>query len=391
MLWEPPETGEQSEWLSRVAALAPLIERHRAEADRERRTPQAVFEALRDAGIPRMWVSTEFGGGQVGLHTGSLVIQALARLDASVAWQMGVQGAIGRISDYLPEQTARELFKQSGGLVVGAVNPAGRAEETAGGYRISGRWGFASGSAFADWLVCAAPVHRDGQPVLRGSAPELRMLFVPVSAVRLLDNWHTLGLRGTGSNDFEADDVFVPAEYTVDQAAMLRPPAGRFSRAYPIGYYDFGPFTSASTAAGVARDAVATVTELVRGKVQTGGSGSLARSHVVQDRLARATMHVHTARTLLRDTAERVTESGESGGERLTATVRLTAATVAELAVQAVDIAYDLAGSTSLYETSRLERAFRDVHSAVKHITLAPQHFEMVGQYLVGGELRVRR
>src|SRR5206468_1690952 len=124
-----------------------------------------------------------------------------------------------------------------------------------------------------------------------------------------------------------------------------------------------------------------TVTALVRGKTQTGGSGALAGSHVVQDRLARAAMAVYTAQSLLRDTAEQVTELGEVGGERLTATVRLTAATVAELAVEAVDTAYDLAGSTSLYESSRLERAFRDVHSAVKHITLAPQHFEMVGQY----------
>jgi indole-3-acetate monooxygenase len=384
-------TAEQADWLARVDRIAPVIAEHRATGERERRTPRAVFEALRDAGIPRMWVSSEFGGAQVELETGSLVIQALARLDASVAWQMGVQGAIGRISDYLSEPVARELFKQSSKLVVGAVNPAGRADEVDGGYLITGRWGFASGSAHADWLVCAAPVYRDDKPLLRAGVPALRMLFVPATAVRLQDNWHTLGLRGTGSNDFTADGVFVATEYTVDQAAMLKPPAERFSRAYPIGYYDFGPFTSASTAIGVARDAVDTVTELVRRKTQTGGTGTLARSHVVQDRLARAEMQVYTAQTLLRDGARQATALGATGAEPLTATIRLTAATVAELATEAVGAAYSLAGSTSLYETSRLERAFRDVNSAVKHITLAPQHFEMVGQYLVGGDLRLRR
>ena len=114
-------------------------------------------------------------------------------------------------------------------------------------------------------------------------------------------------------------------------------------------------------------------------------------NHTVHEKLARAEMAVHTARLLLRDAARTVTEHGATGGEALSALVRLTGAQVSEKAVSAVDTVYDLAGSTSVYATSRLDRCFRDVHSAVKHVTISQSHWEMVGHYLLGGDLRWRR
>lgn len=388
---QPEQTREEEVWLDRVDSLAPLVTESRAQAEADRSTPARVIGALREAGIPRMWVSTEFGGEQVSLATGSAVIRALARLDASVAWQMGVQGAIARLSDYLPEDTARELFKNHVGLVVGAVNPAGQAEKVAGGYRISGTWAFASGSAHADWLVCASFVTEDGTPVPGRSGPAMRMLFIPRDRAEILDTWYTVGLRGTGSNHYRVDGVFVPEEYTVDRDEMLTAPAPRLSRGYAVGYYDFGPFTSASTALGIARDALDTFRALAMTKTPTGAASVLSVSHTVQEKLARAEMLVRCAEVLLADTARHVERLGERGGEDLSALVRLTAATVAENTAAAVDIAYVLAGSSSLYTTSRLERCFRDINSAVKHITLSPSNIEMVGQYMLGGGLQLRR
>jgi alkylation response protein AidB-like acyl-CoA dehydrogenase len=158
-----------------------------------------------------------------------------------------------------------------------------------------------------------------------------------------------------------------------------------------VGYYDFGPFTSASTVLGVAQDALDAFKELAAKKTPQGASSPLAVSHTVQEKLARAEMQLHTAKLLLADAADQVNTYGASGGDRLTALVRLTAATVAENTVAAVDSLYSLAGSTSVYASSRLERCFRDIHSAVKHITLSSTHFEMAGQYLLGGALQMRR
>ncbi|MER7212829.1 acyl-CoA dehydrogenase family protein [Streptosporangium sp. NPDC020072] len=392
LLNKTPATAETDHWLAKADALASVIDEHREQAEYERVTPAPVIDALRAAGVHRMWVSKDFGGGQVSLRTGSAVIQRLAAANPSVAWQMGVQGAIGRLSDYLPEQTARKLFAENDTLVVGGVNPSGRAVPVDGGFRLSGTWAFASGSAHADWLICAAVVTgEDGTPHMTDTGPETRMLFVPKSECRMLDTWHTIGLRGTGSEHFEIEETFVTEDFTVAVADMLRPPAARPSRAYAIGYYDFGPFTSASTAVGTAQGALEAFKSLATRKTPAAATNPLAGSHTVQEKLGRAEAQLRAARLALVDAAWHAETCGEDGGDALSALIRLTAATVAENATSVVDTAFRLAGTTAIYTSSPLERYFRDVHTAVKHITLSHTHFETVGQYLLGGPLMMRR
>ncbi|UXY18660.1 acyl-CoA dehydrogenase family protein [Streptomyces cynarae] len=391
LLDRKPVSDRTAEWLARVDRIAPVVEKWREEGERRRSSPVAVFEALQDGGFHRMLVARDLGGSQVPLETGSEVLQALARHDPAVAWQMAVQAAIGRLSDYLPEQAARELFRDQDALVVGSVNPTGQAEAVDGGYRLSGRWGFASGSAHAAWLVCAARVTVDGTPRTTEHGPDIRMLFVPRTAVRMLDNWHTLGLRGTGSEDYEIDGVFVGEEYTVSQRDMFSAPPDRPSRGYGISYYDFGLFGSSSTVLGTARAALREFQRLATVKKPMAGTSTLAASHTVQDRFARAEAQVRASRLLLADAAWHAEQFGEVGAEPLSATVRLAAATVAEHCCEAISSLFTVAGTSSLYASSMLERYFRDAHSAAKHITLSPTNIEMVGQYLLGGGLSMRR
>ena len=182
---EPAPTPERSEWLARVDKVAPIVEAHRDAAEYDRAMPRVVYEALRDAGFTRMWVSREFGGEQASLDAGMVALEALAYLDASVAWQIGVQGAIGRLSDYLPEESSRQLFHDCDGFAVGGVKPSGLAEPVPGGYLLKGEWAMASGSAHADWLVCTSLVSKDWRPVQTPTGPDIVMLFVPVSNVQL--------------------------------------------------------------------------------------------------------------------------------------------------------------------------------------------------------------
>ncbi|MCK9921895.1 acyl-CoA dehydrogenase [Frankia sp. AgPm24] len=395
---------ETKQWLARVDAVTPVLTQERERTERERVTSPAVLDALREQGIHRMWVSPSFDGGGVSVRTGSAVLQALARVDASVAWQMGVQGVISRMSDYLPEQVSRLLFAESDGLVVGGINPTGQAEAVPGGYRLRGRWSFASGSTHADWLVCASTLTNaaDASNPAGGTSPACgtedaarppatRMLFVPADAVRFDDDWRSMGLRGTGSVSFTADDLFVPAEFCVDGSLLRRPPQDRPSRGYPIAYYDFGPFTTASTVLGIAQDALSAFPGIAVGAVPARGTQTLAASHTVQAGLARAAGLVRAAELMLEDAANHAELRCPLGGEDLSALIRLAAATVGEHTVRAVDSLHSLAGTRSLAEGSRLDRCFRDVHSAVAHITLAPTNFEMVGAYLLGDALMMRR
>jgi alkylation response protein AidB-like acyl-CoA dehydrogenase len=393
-------------------------------------TPAVVVEALREQNLHRMWVSPSFGGGGVSVRTGSAVLQALARVDAAVAWQMGVQGVISRMSDYLPEQVACQLFQDCDGLVVGGINPSGQAEPVPGGYRLRGRWSYASGSTHAEWLVCASVVTEpdpiadladradvagldgtdeadeadeaggEGRVRRAGSAaagdpaptaPRTRMLFVPADAVRFDDDWDPIGLRGTGSVSFTVDDLFVPEEFSVDGGLLRRPPEARPSRGYAIAYYDFGPFTTASTALGIAQDALSAFPGIAVGTVPARGTEPLNSSHTVQAGLARAAALVRSAELMLSDAANHASLRCLIGGEDLSALIRLAAATVGENTVRAVDSLHTMAGTRSLAAGGRLDRCFRDVHSAVAHITLAPTNFEMVGAYLLGGSLLMRR
>jgi alkylation response protein AidB-like acyl-CoA dehydrogenase len=383
--------AEQAHWLERVEKLAPLIEEHRDAAERERRMPRVVFEALRDAGFTRMWVSNAFGGEQIGLDAGMAALEALAQLDASVAWQIGVQGAIGRLSDYLPEQSARELFAGSSGFVVGGVKPSGYAEPVDGGYLLKGEWAMASGSAHADWLVCTALVTEGWEPVRTPTGPDIAMLFIPVERAVMRDTWYTVGLRGTGSNHYTVEEVFVPDELALRKSQIQRAPEDRPSLAYPISYVDFGPLSTAPVALGIAQDALDSFKEMAGRKTPASGTITLADSHTVQEKLARAEMMVHSSRVLIFDAARQLAASGGSTDDGISSLIRLTSATLAEQTTTAVDTAYTLAGTSSLYATSRLERCFRDVHSVTKHIALSYSHFEMVGQYLLSGHLQIRR
>jgi alkylation response protein AidB-like acyl-CoA dehydrogenase len=388
---EAAPTPEEFEWLARVDKVAPTVVEHRDAAERDREMPRVVYEELRDAGFPRMWVSREFGGEQASLTAGMVALEALARLDASVAWQIGVQGAIGRLSDYLPEQSSRRLFLDCDGFAVGGVKPSGLAEPVDGGYLLRGEWAMASGSAHADWLVCTSLVCKDWKPVMTPQGPDIVMLYVPTSNVRLLDTWYTVGLRGTGSNHYQVDEQFVPEELAVRKGRMVQAPPDRSSRAYPIGYFDFGPFTTAPVALGVAQDALDAFHVTAQAKTPSSGTQTLASSPVVQERFARAEIAVYSARLLLFEAARQLEASG-TAGEELSSLIRLASVTVGEAATAAVDTAYTLAGTTSMYATSRLERAFRDVNSVTKHIALSYTHFDTVGNYLLNSQpLVVRR
>ena len=391
LLRSPESSAEITEWVGRVDALGDFLTEHRRTAEERRFTPAVVMDALREAGLHRMTVSRTFGGGQVGIATASAVLQALARYDGSLAWQMAVQAAVARISDYLPEPTSRKLFEEQAGLVIGGVNPSGAAEAVDGGYLLSGRWGNASGYTHADWLVCTAFVTDGGQRRIGPDGiPEIRMLFVPKSETRMHDTWHTIGMRGTGSYDFDVPETFVPAAYTVSNADLFAPPPARASRAYPISYYDFG-IGAAAVALGIAQDALASFKELAVAKTPAASSRTVAQSHTAQDKLARCEFGIRGAEVLLADTVREMTAHGLDGGDQLSALVRGTSATVADSCVAAVAGLYQLAGASSLFTSSRLERCFRDVNASTKHITVSSSHFETVGQYLLGGPLVYRR
>jgi alkylation response protein AidB-like acyl-CoA dehydrogenase len=231
----------------------------------------------------------------------------------------------------------------------------------------------------------------DGKPVLReDGGPQVRILFVPAADATILDTWHTGGLRGTGSHDFEVRNALVPAERGFPFAHLLTGPESRETAAYPQAFLLLAGVGMAAVALGIARDALDSFRQLAVEKTPTGAGSKLRTQPVVHDRYAEAEALVASARSYLYEVTEELAASRQPP-DGLAAKVRLAGAHAARVAERAVETVYSLGGGSSIYSISRLDRCFRDVHVVSHHVAVSPSQFELVGQYLLGGPLLARR
>jgi alkylation response protein AidB-like acyl-CoA dehydrogenase len=333
------------------------------------------------------------GGAEVDEATAMLVIEELSRQDGSVGWNTMVASNTAMIASYLSPGGLRELYRGGPSTVVaGALLPKGAANPVPEGYRVTGRWTSASGCHQADWMVACSTVIEDGKPRLRPDGiPDVRSFFMPVAKCELLDTWHTVGMRGTGSHDWLATDVFVPDALSFP---ILfdgeRQPGALFLK-------DFANYAVARVAAvslGIARDAIDTLMAVAKIKVPTVATSTLANQHTMHDRLGRAEALLRAGRAYLYETVRALPYNPTWSvplGDDLRAAIRLAGAHAAQNAAEAVDLMFNAAGTTGVYATSRLQRCFRDVHVANQHINVASSNIEMVGQYLLGLGLQFRR
>src|SRR5262245_5305098 len=191
-----------------VHALAPRIRAAADDIEASRRVPEALVQALADLGVFRLCVPRGLGGLEAHPSELADVIATIAAADGSTGWCAAIGATTGVVAAYLAEPVAREIYADPRVVTGGVYAPRGTAVPASGGWRVSGRWPFASGSEHCRWLV-------GGCVVRDGGAPRARLMLFPASEARILDTWHVAGLRGTGSHDMTVEDVFVPAERSV--------------------------------------------------------------------------------------------------------------------------------------------------------------------------------
>jgi alkylation response protein AidB-like acyl-CoA dehydrogenase len=258
--------------------------------------------------------------------------------------------------------------------------PRGRATRVDGGYRVSGRWAFGSGSGHASWLLGGSLVTAAAGDTIGEGRPEARMMFFPREDVVIEDTWYVNGLRGTGSNDFEVRDVFVPDRRSCPIGVGERWASGP-TYAFPI--YGLLALGVASVGLGIAQGAIDALKSLAIAKTPTGSKRLLAERAAAQSGIAEAEALVRSSRAFIhetvRDAWDRVTD-----GARLTlddrALLRLAATTAALSSARAVDLCYNLGGATAIYETNPLQRQFRDVHTLTQHVMVGQPTLEVAGR-----------
>jgi alkylation response protein AidB-like acyl-CoA dehydrogenase len=385
-------TASPEDWLQRVHALTPVVDQWRDTAEQERRMPQPLFEALRDAGLFSIGVPKAYGGLELDQETLAQVIEALSRLDGAVGWNVTVAANTALVAMQAP--AAGKIYANPSAVVAGTFGaiPGNIALPETGGYRITGRWKIASGCHHADWAIGGCFVQdASGPRLLPNGMPDTRLFIVPTAKCEILDTWYTTGMRGTGSNDLQIKDVLVPEEWSL---AVRRAEPRRIGVHAGKVFSTVGGPQLAAVALGIARGAIDAFTDLATAKIPTGGISVLASQQTVHERVGRAEALVRSARAYFYDTVREVTRHlamSDEVSDELSASARLACAYVAETAAQVVDLMFVAGGMSATYASSRLDRHFRDVHMATQHFQVAASNIEIVGQYLLGQGLQVRR
>lgn len=369
--------------------LGPAIAAASDEIERTRRLPPALLSALHDARLFRLLLPRSVGGEEVtpGIYMES--VEEVARHDASVAWNLFVGNSSALVGAYISLDIAREIWRDPHTVVSWGPPNEHRARAVPGGYRIGGRWDFASGCRAANWMGAHALVEEDNGGVLRLNSygrPGQRILLAPASQAVLLDTWDTIGLRGTASDSYTFDDVFIPEAYSSQREdPALRRETGPLYSFTHAGLYAVGV---AGVALGIARAMLDALVELATKKAPRN-LGRMADSPTVQAEVARTEARLGAARAWLLDIVgtmyERARPEAPMGiADR--AKVRLGCTHAIHTAIETADVVYKACGVDGIFPGSPFERRFRDMHTLSQQIQSRSAHYEAVGHVLLGGK-----
>jgi alkylation response protein AidB-like acyl-CoA dehydrogenase len=378
-----------AELIGRARELIPLIDRAGDRIEREGGITQDVLDALHDARLFRLLLPRSLDGEEVEPATLFQVLEAVAQGDGSVGWCIGQGSGASTGSAYLKPEVARAVFGDKRAVVAtGPNNYVPKAIVCDGGYRVTGEWGFASGSGHAAWMYGHATVcEPDGKPRLgpNGKPLDLRTFVFPKSSATLADDWHVMGLKGTGSVSYSVKDLFVPEDFSFmrESDADRREPGP----VYKFSMFNLFGVGFSGVALGLARRMLDDFIKLALTKKPYGATTLLCENNQVQSQVGFSDIRLKAARNFVLDTY-REHYQAVSQGLRFSQEMRVTNRTVTCYAIQqAREVAYYVhhaAGANSIYETNPFERRFRDINTVTQQGQAAYSNFEAYGQVLMG-------
>ena len=371
--------------LAGIRKLAPEITARAAEIEAARRIPSDLVDRLRSIGMFRIFVPRSHDGLELTLPEGLEVITALARLDGSLGWTSMVACA-GSLFATLARREIYDRIYQNGPdvAVCGSSQPTGTAEPTANGFRVNGRWPFASGCKHADWMGAVCKITKDGQPVTGPHGkPMMRGFLIPADDWEIEDTWHAAGLKGTGSHHIALRDAFVPEASFFDleggAACVPGPMYQAFRQLLPLFHGAF----SVGTAEGTIDELVALANT---GRQQLYAATPMRESETFQFELGRISAGVRAAQAFHKVQAASHWDHALAGtlqDEGLLIDGTQAAVWIATTCVGVADACFALGGSSALYETSPLQRRLRDLHVAAQHAIAQQRQYASVGKLVL--------
>jgi alkylation response protein AidB-like acyl-CoA dehydrogenase len=367
----PPSTSNDIE--ASAEQIAVLAREMSDEIDDRCRLPDALVARLGESGLLRAGAPTEVRGLELPPGVALGCAEAVARGNASAGWCVSIAITSSLLVAYLPTSSRDALFGDGRGVAAGVWAPRGTGRTVDGGVVVSGRWPFCSGITHADMMFAGCVVDDQRVP----SVVALRK-----QDLRVLDTWHTLGLRGTGSHDTVAEEVFVPTDrvFSLFDGPIVDRPLYRF----PV--FGFFAASIAAAALGNARGALDDFIELAGAKKGLGSTRTLAERPATQAAVATAESALSAARALYYqaiETAWQASQGGEPVPVESRNRLRLAATHATRTSADVVREMYDLAGGSAIYDSAPLQRRFRDAYTATAHFQVNEASRELCGRVLL--------
>lgn len=380
----------QSDVLDAVRKLAPEIAERSDEIDEKRRVPEDLVTKLIDAGTFRMFTPRVYGGEELDPVAVFRVIEEIAKADGSTAWTVMIAADFAPVLALFPRETLDELYGDGPDVFArGALAPKGVAVAVDGGYIVQGRWPLASGSYEHQWAVGNCIVLEDGKPRMRPDGlPEMRLVLVPADQAEVINTWDAVGMRGTRSDDIVIGEQFVPERRAVDifnAQSVLESPLYRIPTRVLLGP------THIAVACGIAAGAVDDLATLAKTKRPAFNPMlRLATDPVFQNKLGHLDTRLSALRALMLARTEHAWQQAAKGQPLPPEEILRSKAAVAHCHAETVTIvneAFAIAGSSAVYNSSSLQRRWRDVRVAAQHVVGSEDNYRFLGGFLAGEEL----
>src|SRR2546423_4954529 len=373
-------TGQQ-ELDRRAREISDLARELAPETEGQRCLADDLVVALRVSGLMMAGAPREVGGLELAPGLALRCADEVARGDASAGWCVSIAATSSLLAAYLPDESRAELFDDPQGIAAGVWAPRGKGQTVDGGVVVTGRWAYCSGIRHAGVFFAGCIVEGGQDPA--GAKPVPSVIGMPQDELEIVDTWHTLGLRGTGSHDVVADELFVPTArvFSLLDGPLIDRPLYRF----PIfGYF---ALSIAAAALGNARGAIDEFRALAAHKVGLGSTRTLAERSATHAAVAEAEATLNAGRALYYEAIEAAWEAAQED-EPIPVTLRnglrLAATHAVRSSADVVRGVYDLAGGAAIYDDSPLQRRFRDAHTATAHFQVNAASRELQGRLLLG-------
>ena len=357
------------ELIQRAKDLGPALKKRSAAATQARQLPEETIQDFKEAGFFRILQPKRWGGYELDPEVFFDCVVEIARSCPSSAWVLGVVGIHNWQLALFPDQAQQDAWgEDTSVLISSSYMPVGKVTPVEGGYMLSGRWGFSSGSDYCDWAFLGAFIHSENGP------PDMRTFMVPKSDYTLDDDWHTSGLKATGSKSVVVDDVFVPEYRTHKMADGFRMKSPGHSEndaaVFKIPFGQIFTRSVATPAVGMAQGALDAYMEVCADRVSRADGKNLKLDPNTQEVCAKAALAIDEVRTLMRRDYKEMMDYARTGEDipiPVRVRYRYNAAAGTDKCIRVVDELVNASGAAAIFLNNPINSFWRDIHAARAH------------------------